>query len=287
MRIIILTLLIMFGSLIAGSVFADNVVLLEPSIFESQAQADAAQQDFGTYVSRMFTLTIGIAAVLAVIQITIGGIMRMTKDSIQDQSDGKKRIQDALVGLLLALASVLILTTINPQLLNFDLSGMIDQAVQKSDSGSAQNTGGNNTTPVDPVAEITQRQELSDQGVPVCSSTGCGDKGICQTPTQTDCTNTAQLPDSAIQEIISLKQDCNCNVVVTGGAEPGHETHGPGIPKYDLRSNQSIKNYLAANDPNPTQTSLGPSYTVNGVEYVVERARPGRPEHVHACVGGC
>lgn len=74
------------------------------------------------YINNMVKLLIGVAAALAVIMIVIGGLERMTSDSIQKQSDGRKKIEQALLGLLLALGSWLILNTIDPALLKNDLS---------------------------------------------------------------------------------------------------------------------------------------------------------------------
>lgn len=64
---------------------------------------------------------IGIAGVLAVIWIAIGGIQYMTTDSFENKLDGKKKIQDALLGLLLVITSWLILYTIDRRILDINL----------------------------------------------------------------------------------------------------------------------------------------------------------------------
>lgn len=77
--------------------------------------------DIQTYIPGVFNLAIGIAGVLAVLMIIIGGVQYITTDAIQDKSDGKERIQNALWGLVLVLVSWILLYTINPKLTVFDL----------------------------------------------------------------------------------------------------------------------------------------------------------------------
>ena len=72
------------------------------------------------YLLGMFKLLIGVAGVLAVIMIVIGGIQYMSTDAIGDKLDGKGKIQKAVGGLLLAVLSYLLLQTINPNLLKIN-----------------------------------------------------------------------------------------------------------------------------------------------------------------------
>jgi len=69
------------------------------------------------YLTGMVKLLIGVAGVLAVIMIMIGGIQYMSSDAITGKEEGKEKITQALFGLILAIASWLILNTINPNLL--------------------------------------------------------------------------------------------------------------------------------------------------------------------------
>ena len=70
-----------------------------------------------TYLTGMVKLLIMVAGVLAVIMIMLGGIQYMSSDAISGKEEGKEKITQALFGLLLAIASWLILNTINPDLL--------------------------------------------------------------------------------------------------------------------------------------------------------------------------
>lgn len=79
--------------------------------------------DLTSYLSWLFKFMLVAAAFLAVIQIVIGGISMIIGGASETaHSDAKKRISDALWGLGLALASWLILYTINPDLASMKLT---------------------------------------------------------------------------------------------------------------------------------------------------------------------
>src|SRR3989344_1074884 len=73
---------------------------------------------FGNYLNIIIKLIIGIAAVLAMVMIVMGGIEYMTSDLVSSKEAGKDTIINAILGLLIALGAYLILNTINPQLLS-------------------------------------------------------------------------------------------------------------------------------------------------------------------------
>lgn len=72
--------------------------------------------DFNSYINALYKLSIAIAALLAVIKIIIAGLKWMLTDLITSKEDAKKDIQGAVLGLLIIIAAVIILETINPQL---------------------------------------------------------------------------------------------------------------------------------------------------------------------------
>ncbi|MEK7569430.1 MAG: pilin [Patescibacteria group bacterium] len=75
----------------------------------------------GKYLNTIIRLAIGIAAVLAVVMIVMGGIQYMTTELTHSKEAGKERIRNAILGLLVALGAYLILNTINPKLLSTEL----------------------------------------------------------------------------------------------------------------------------------------------------------------------
>ncbi len=69
---------------------------------------------FGTYVSSVYRYLVGASIIAAAIMVTYGGFLYITSSSIQGTSDGKEYVKNALIGLFLVLASVTILSTVNP-----------------------------------------------------------------------------------------------------------------------------------------------------------------------------
>lgn len=78
-------------------------------------------QSITRYLPQIFTLTVQIAAALAVIMITLGGIEYIGSESLGTKAAGKKKITNSIIGLLLIIGSWVILNTINPKLLDFNL----------------------------------------------------------------------------------------------------------------------------------------------------------------------
>ena len=94
---------------------------------------------FSTYVAYAYNLFIALAAVAAVFMIVFGGFEYVTSTIPGNKNDGKKRIENALWGLLLVLGSYLILRTINPQLVQVS-STIVPQITTNDLGGLAKNT---------------------------------------------------------------------------------------------------------------------------------------------------
>ena len=77
--------------------------------------------DIRTYFVYIFGIAIAIAVFLAVVVITFAGFKYMTEESITKKGAAKDMIWNAVLGLLGALGSWLILYTINPQLVDLSL----------------------------------------------------------------------------------------------------------------------------------------------------------------------
>ena len=73
------------------------------------------------YLAGVFRLAISVAAVLAVIMIVVDGFKYMTSEAIGNKKDALSGLRDALFGLVLLLASYLILFIINPSILCLSL----------------------------------------------------------------------------------------------------------------------------------------------------------------------
>ena len=73
-----------------------------------------------TYIGGLYKFLVGIAGILAVMVIAYGGIVWLFSGGSSEKiSHAKELITGAIVGLLLALGSYLLLYTINPKLVNF------------------------------------------------------------------------------------------------------------------------------------------------------------------------
>ncbi len=94
----------------------DAYCLLEPLSIGGKVETKVAIAD---YLKQLFKIGIGLAGLFAVFMIVLGGLEYMSTDAVTKKESGKEKIQNALIGLALALGSYLILNTINPQLLEF------------------------------------------------------------------------------------------------------------------------------------------------------------------------
>ena len=73
-------------------------------------------------IDAIFKIMITVGALFAVLMLTVGGIQYMISGSAGEKNIGIKRAQAALWGIVLLAASYLILNTVNPKLLNFNLN---------------------------------------------------------------------------------------------------------------------------------------------------------------------
>lgn len=80
------------------------------------------QGSFALFFNNLYKFLVGLAVALAIIEIIWGGIEISTKDSVSKQSDGKKRIYNAIFGLLLILSPVIVFSLINPEILSLSVA---------------------------------------------------------------------------------------------------------------------------------------------------------------------
>lgn len=114
-NILVLTILTLVGGTLANAYDVGNYQVLEPSFLDNKTEISSFAEWSGIMVKTILSLIAGIS----VIQLAYGGIEYVLSASLGGKNDGKQRIQDALIGLGIALAAVLILNIINPDLVNF------------------------------------------------------------------------------------------------------------------------------------------------------------------------
>ncbi|MDB5195147.1 MAG: hypothetical protein JWO84_331 [Parcubacteria group bacterium] len=90
------------------------------------------------FLSEIYKICIGLAAVLAVLQIMRAGVMYMGGDSITEKKDARALIGTSLAGLLLVLSPVIVFSIINPNILKLDISA---GNLQSSTAGGGANAG--------------------------------------------------------------------------------------------------------------------------------------------------
>lgn len=74
----------------------------------------------GFWVNRIVMVTIGFIGLIAVVMIIIAGVQYMTTEAAGGKSNAKEKITNALIGLVIALGIFVLLSTINPNLLDID-----------------------------------------------------------------------------------------------------------------------------------------------------------------------
>jgi len=126
MKFILFSLIIAFGIGLLCDVpllYAQgNAVQVYKPIVEIP-RLDPNTQSAEEYVRALFYLSISLAAILAFVKILFGGVKWMLSDVVTDKQSAKKDIWGAILGLLIVLAAVLVLDTINPNLTQFNILG--------------------------------------------------------------------------------------------------------------------------------------------------------------------
>lgn len=132
--IILVSILFLSVTIFVPHVLAQSTTVCDPtkgfcalapiSGLTDQTTADsvAKSKSFADFFNNLYKYLIGLAAILAIIEIIWGGLEISTKDSVSKQSDGKERITQAIFGLVLVLSPVLVFSIVNPSILNLSLS---------------------------------------------------------------------------------------------------------------------------------------------------------------------
>jgi hypothetical protein len=143
----------------------------------------------------MMKLIIGLASVMAVVMIVIGGVEYMTSDLVFSKESAKQRISEAVLGLLVALGAYALLNTINPDLLQTDLD-TLDKVIVEVDL----------ETPI-----------ISDVGTPPGKTTSCAEGIVKTTINMFACANIVQ----NINLLLSDSRAAKLNI--TGGGYRSYE----------------------------------------------------------------
>jgi len=254
-----------------------------------------ATQGLATYLQAVFAVLLGLAVILAVIMIVIGGIQWMGSESIFSHEEARKRIVEAIWGLLLAFLAYIILLAINPRLLEvgFNLPGLeltgakfapYNVEIGWVGWGDGDSPTGGPVTGPSAGNEQEIRDELNKNNPPITvnsgpcpTAAGACTGGSCQQAGCTSgCTNVGGLPQLAITGLKGIASAVG-SIQITGGTEAGHCSHGVGQAVVDLSpsSNQALSPWIIDNAV-VTGTAFGyPCYYTTGHSFVRE------PTHWH------
>ena len=106
-------------------------------------------------------------------------------------------------------------------------------------------------------------------------------------------TNVGGLPGGTVSDIRNLASSCGCKVVITGGTEAGHSSHGANIPVFDLSKTDTLYNFIKTNatvKDNPSFCTVGSGscykkWLYNGYWFTDESGGPNTA-HWHVCKDG-
>mgnify|MGYP001586349386 CR=1 FL=1 len=133
---------IIFLAVSALSLFMLSAVYAHAVLLENLGGGVNADADPGEYFNKIYRLMVGVTGVLAVIMIVVGGLEYIASAANPSAKESaKKRIWAAIGGLLLALSSYLILQTINPNLVNFNLN-IEKKGLQQTGGATGGSAGG-------------------------------------------------------------------------------------------------------------------------------------------------
>ncbi len=97
-----------------------NVCLLQPDVLGTGGRP--TENSLGNYLSLLFKTLIGLAGGISALIIVVEGLRYTISGEPGTKTLTKGRIQEALTGLVLALAAYLILYTISPDLTSLNLN---------------------------------------------------------------------------------------------------------------------------------------------------------------------
>jgi len=137
------------------------------------------------------------------------------------------------------------------------------------------------------IEEKKIRTELRDGGVII-------HKEECIGGNTTNCANVAGLPQKSINKLIEAAGRCNsnsCQIIITGGTEGGHNTHGPGKDIVDIDYSSKVVEVLQAIGLKK-DANFGEGFTCE--KFIIEKEKRkgiktncigGGAEWIHICFG--
>jgi hypothetical protein len=259
--------------------------------------------NLATYLQGIFRMLLIVAVVLSVVMIVIAGFQYVASSANpQGKGEARKRLSGALIGLVLALGSWLLLDTVNPNFasnlsISIPMVSLDPDAPDPNFQGSQTSSGtrlcekGNHRLDNQDIFfgitawpnDALNRSTLQNAGIEINTSANCAGTNY-----PSSCTSLYfNSGNSVIQTVINLKQVCDnasdspCNITLTGGSECWlHSSHGPERRVVDIRSNDptfnawvvenatNVQSTRTSRDTNPNSTGFpndGKNYIIPGI----------------------
>ena len=230
-----------------------------------------------------------LAGAFATIMFAYAGIKYATAAANPSQiEEAHKIFWNVLIGIVFVLAAWLIVNTVMVSLYETRFSAGLPWHKILCSPQSAEDIGAigplpvpsapsgiesvpESTSPAVPGDDAAARSTLGANNIPVESTGNCSDQN------NPNCTSLSGIKPTTLTRVVNLKQECRCDVIVTGGTEAGHMagdlSHGSGY-KVDLSGTASLSNYIQTNFTRTGTRSGaqgGPIYTdALGNQYVLE-----------------
>ena len=213
--------------------------------------------DFPTYIQNIYKFGIWAIGIAALLMVSVGGFMYITSAGNQ-ASMGKAKgiIQDAIIGLIMALTAWIILNEINPGLVKVTITPPPALTGTSSTTGTSASTS--TTSSADQIA----------QDLATCNS-GCDQAGGDTTTCKQGCTDTANAATkaAAASSTSSTSKDTrsadqiasDCSSWCTNGGYGGGETTDQCNSKCVSDTTASQKAQTASNSTNTSGTSVSSS----------------------------
>ena len=128
------------------------------------------------YIDALYVIAIAAASILAVFKLMWAGVQYMLSEVVTKKEDAKKDIRGALLGLLVILAAVTILNTINPNLTKIDFLRNASPAhsIPPNSTDNTSSGQGSTLSPIDDNTGCPAGQTSSCTGNDNTGNQSCG-----------------------------------------------------------------------------------------------------------------
>jgi len=218
-------------------------------------------QGIGFYINQIVIIIIGLAALVAVVVIVIAGVQYMTTEAVTQKGEAKKRIRNALIGILLILSVYVLLKTINVRLVNIDLDSklnleeklitvngvLVDKSTKRAVFVNKKLLEADTDWPFH-YYKKSELKRIAPPDFPSSSKIFSVNNDECEKVGEPECTSLyfeKALAFRLVDALLNIKLASGKKLMITGGSEIWlHKSHGPDKPVLDLRPEEKLNKFL-------------------------------------------